>query len=209
MVVWFLADSRRMSPVLTQSGDFTLTAEKSQKNFLIPHPINTRSWLSSFPILLSPSFHKPYSLFHSHFQLTAIFFLSLNYLPPLSFVLFNNHSPSSCSHFPACHKEWTTQRTENKNGNLNQSPPLLPVPLTGPENYNLDNDSPYETVENICSSASPFSTFCGTDSMERNTWSIFLKERKNVSAEILLHHTCWSILHFIFFLFMLSASRES
>lgn len=76
--------------------------------------------------------------------------------------------------------------------------------LTGPENYSLDNESLYETVENICSSALSFSTFYDTNSMERKTCVFFLERRKNMSAEILLHHTFWSILHLIFFLFMLS-----
>lgn len=94
MVVQFLADSRVMTPVPTQSGDFTLTAEKFQIHFLIPQPINTRSWpsQSSFPMLLSPSFHKPYSIFHSHFQLTAIFFLSVNSL--LFFLIITLHHPA-------------------------------------------------------------------------------------------------------------------
>lgn len=59
----------------------------SNTHFLIPHPINARLSLSqwSFIIILSPFFHKPYSLFCSCFQWSTIFFLSTNYLPRLSF----------------------------------------------------------------------------------------------------------------------------
>lgn len=75
------------------------------------------------PVLLSYASLTFFSQTLQHFP----FSLPVNsyFLPfcELSFVLFNNHSPSPCSHFPACHKEKTTQRTENKNGNLNQSLP--------------------------------------------------------------------------------------